>query len=78
VLAKACRSIRKAPRPAFVVGREATGWRHRTSARYEQLALAQTATFENYAEVASLYFHLSWAKTNRYAQPVFHPTWCVP
>ena len=30
------------------------------AARLSQDALAQTATFENYAEVAALYFHLSW------------------
>ena len=30
------------------------------AARLEQEALARTATMENYAEVAALYFHLSW------------------
>jgi tetratricopeptide (TPR) repeat protein len=30
------------------------------AARLMQRALAQTATFENYAEVAALYFHLAW------------------
>lgn len=30
------------------------------SERLAQAALANTATFENYAEVAALYFHLSW------------------
>ena len=30
------------------------------AAHLHQLALAQSATFENYAEVAALYFHLSW------------------
>jgi hypothetical protein len=30
------------------------------AARYAQEALARTASMENYAEVAALYFHLSW------------------
>jgi tetratricopeptide (TPR) repeat protein len=30
------------------------------AARLEREAMAQTASFENYAEVAALYFHLSW------------------
>jgi tetratricopeptide (TPR) repeat protein len=30
------------------------------AAKYEHQALLNTATFENYAEVAALYFHLSW------------------
>jgi len=30
------------------------------AAHYAQEALARSATLENYAEVAALYFHLSW------------------
>ena len=44
--------------------------------RFKTIAQANTATFENYAEVASLYFHLSWEVNN---EPVkrskfFHPS----
>ena len=44
------------------------------AARLEREALAQTATFENYAEVAALYFHLSWGENepvirNQFSNP---------
>jgi hypothetical protein len=32
------------------------------SARLAVRSMEQTATFENYAEVAALYFHLSWGE----------------
>lgn len=42
--------------------------------RFEEEALWQTATFENYAEVAALYFHLSWGEN----EPVTRNTFSNP
>jgi tetratricopeptide (TPR) repeat protein len=44
------------------------------AARLRQRALVQTATFENYSEVAALYFHLSWADN----QPVVRSEFTNP
>jgi tetratricopeptide (TPR) repeat protein len=44
------------------------------AARFEEEAMWQTATFENYAEVAALYFHLSWGDN----EPVVRNTFSNP
>jgi tetratricopeptide (TPR) repeat protein len=44
------------------------------SARLLGLAMADAATFENYSEVAALYFHLAWAEN----QPVTRSTFTNP
>jgi predicted Zn-dependent protease len=44
------------------------------AAQLDQRAMAQTATFENYAEVAALYFHLSWGDN----QPVTRSEFANP
>jgi hypothetical protein len=46
----------------------------KTADQLDRRALENTATFENYAEVAALYFHLAWAdnrpvELNRFDNP---------